>query len=176
MLLPTVRLERCLLWIGSLVLVYLCTVFPSIAASGLSPAEEAFIRQVYAGKSFTWDQSVSNSAIATNWISQNSNVVTVLDYNAFTNVVWTMSTNFSASATGNVLYLTYQSNSFATVYPDQGIWGLDFQNNLTPLPFVSVMTAGCWKVSTDGSVTSTTNEYPDLFWVVDNVGAVSPRS
>lgn len=101
---------RNLLSAGILAALCIFSVEPACAASGMTPKEEAFIRQVYLNRTSTWDLAYINAAHWTNFHKTYSNTIYSLLSNGVTNFSYSYGAADSISQTGHTGYFVFNTN------------------------------------------------------------------
>jgi hypothetical protein len=112
-------------------LVMLQNIF---AAPGMTPQEEAFLRQIYMSKTSTWDQAVIDARSWTNFHATYSNTLYSLLSQGITNFVASYGTNDSVSVTGHTGYIQFNTNVPSIAYVDAAVQNVAYQhgtNNFT---------------------------------------------
>lgn len=117
MLFPARTARLCRRWSGKLLVSLLLLFFASAGvksvyaqAGHLTPAQEAWLRQVYASRTGSYDQAAIDASSWTNFYSSYSNDLHGLFGSGFTNVTPVYGTNFGASYTGHMLYVLFRTN------------------------------------------------------------------
>lgn len=142
--------------IFALALVIVALAAPVRAQSGLSPAQEAWLRSLFLNRTGVYDQAVINAASWTNYYKVHSNELASLFASGVTNLVPVYGTNFSASVTGHVGYVVFNTNLTNSGAVSNGattLWTEDYFGNLTPNTNATVAVEMWWRVDGSGHLT-----------------------
>lgn len=190
MLFPAQMAQSFLRWSGKLLLLTVLVVGGSAGsvfaqAGHLTPAQEAWLRQIYMGKTTVWDTAYINGANWTNFLATHTNTLFDLLSSGITNVVPVLGTNFDASVTGHTAYITFDNtlpawvtahtNELSEGIANMGIWGTYKPGGLTPLKDSLAYFAGVWQITSTDDITPATNPVPDTLWKLNAGGDIIPR-
>lgn len=157
-----------LLFLG-LVEVLCLLLLPGVAgrayAQGgrLTPQQEAWLRQVYMGRTSMYDQAYINGVSWTNWAQVHSGQVD-----------W-VTLDWSNSVARQITSGDTSRWNEAT-HPRTGIWGMDANGQLKLASIFSESAAGFWKMDSSYQIVVSTNWWTDAWWTTNAQGQIVTRS
>lgn len=142
----------------ALVTCVLACSLPALAQSGLSPAQEAWLRSLFLNRTGVYDQAVINAASWTNFYKINSNELASLFATSVTNLIPVYGTNFGVSTTGHTGYVLFNTNISSggpggATNLNTSLWSLDSGGDLYPNNSATVTLDMWWKLNPDGDLT-----------------------